>query len=138
MANTNNSVADLLGQLMQTAVNQLTQTDAADGALDDIFSDLELDVEDSSATARESIEVVLQGQVKRPTRDTLTSLVGSAASFSQLRQQLFQSTSARGTGVSVTMDGDTTIYSESDRIPGAILDATELRISYSVESGRNG
>ena len=113
-------------------------TQAATAAVTSNTEETTLEVEDTSATLVDSIEVILQGQRKQPSKETLAQLVGSGSTFSNLRQQLFQSNTSRGIGVSVTYDGRTTTYNESDRIPGSILDATELRISYSVESGRNG
>lgn len=127
MSETSNS----LEMFMQAVNNVMEQSQNAD---------LNLSVADTSATnSQDEIVIILQGQRKQPSRDTLHQLVGRSATFADLRSQLFRSTSARGVGVSVTLDGGRpTNYQETARIPGAVLDARQIRISYSVESGRNG
>jgi hypothetical protein len=130
----NNQLTQMLNMFMQAAASAFTpeETTAPESA------ELELEVEDSTATAVATIEVILQGTRKQPSRDTLVSYVSNSQNFGQLRTELFQQSTARGTGVSVVADGVTTVYSETDRIPGSLLDATNLRITYSVDSGRNG
>lgn len=99
---------------------------------------VDLEVEEAPAPSQE-VEVLLQGSRKTPTRSFVASMVGDGSTFEDLRSRIFQASSTtQVSGVAVTLDGHTTTYSATDRIPGSVLDANQVRISYSVNSGTNG
>lgn len=127
MSNTN------LTQLLQALMTGLNE------ALDQETTSQDISVASTENIEESSVKVFLQGSVKTPGVDTFRSYVANGYTFRNLLSTMFpDSDASRIVSVSVSEDGDASTYALDNRIPGALLDAIEVRISYAVESGRNG